>query len=245
MEKQIIILIVSLILASHLTALEGVRGEYFFRPTFQKKLKRVKPVVWHSFRSLGLKQACASQKGNKKAIFIDWRKLYWGKLSDLIYGAEEPCDEGIKGIAVREEQNALFDDTEDLKAFVKELRQELKSFAKQYGLKIIWRKKPLDLMDGTAAFLEYWDKGFSQEKQEKVLSFDDLCALSVRNTNAKDMGPSDTNIPDTSIRNISSNKETKTKGASAPNSLIMTMLFADFSCGYAPFVNVPCVKKGA
>lgn len=180
MKKHMLITVTSLILVSDLNASEGARREHFFRPSFQKKLQRVKSVRMGSFKSLALKQ-----KHKKKAIFIDWQKLYWGKLSDLIYPAEEAYEDDVQEIAETEEQNSSFLDTGDNQVLAKELRQELKSFARQYGLKIVWRKTSPDLSDGTAAFLEYWDKGLSQAKPGDIISFADLFLLSDRGTDAK------------------------------------------------------------
>jgi hypothetical protein len=176
MKKQMLILVASLMLSNNLIALDRVRGEHCFRPAFQKKLKRVKSVRLHSFTFLKLNK-------NKKTIFIDWRKLYWGKLGDLIYGVEETYDDNIQDKPGTEEKASSSFDTEESLVFAKELRQELRSFARQYNLKIVWWKKSPDLQDATSAFLEYWDKGFSQEEQAKVISFSELCALSVRHTN--------------------------------------------------------------
>jgi hypothetical protein len=184
MKKHILIITANLVLASNLNASEGLRGEYCFHPTFQKNLKRLKPVGWHSFQLLSLEK-----KPKKKAIFINWRKLYWGKLSDLVYGVEEVYVDDVQEIAGTEEQNSsLLLDTEESQSFAKELRHELKSFTEQYGLKIMWRKKSLDLLDGTAAFLEYWNRGFSQEKLSKVISFTELCSLSFGDKSVKDTG---------------------------------------------------------
>lgn len=181
MKKHILITFLSLALASSMNASQGVVGEHCFRPAFQKKLKRVSSIKRGSFRSLSL-----NKKANKKEIFIDWHKLYWGKLSDLVYSEEETYTDDVHEIAGSEEQNAASLDTEDALAFAKELRQELKSFARQYGLKIVWRKKSPGATDGTAAFLEYWDKGYSQGGQESIPLFEKLCPLSIRNTSAKE-----------------------------------------------------------
>ncbi len=180
MKKLILIVVSSLALASSLNASHKVRGEHCFRPAFQKKLKRVKSVGLRSFNGIG-----RNQGRTKKAVFIDWRKLYWGKLSDLIYSEEQTYTDGAKGITGTEEQNISSLDSQESQSFAKELRQELKLFAKQYGLNIVWRNKSLDVTDGTAAFLEYWDKGLSQEEQDKALPFDELCALSTRDMSAK------------------------------------------------------------
>jgi hypothetical protein len=77
-------------------------------------------------------------------------------------------------------------ETEESQSFAKEMRQELKSFARRYNLKIVWRKKTSDTQDATAAFLEYWDKGLSHEEPNKVMSFAKLCTLSVVATNSKE-----------------------------------------------------------
>ncbi len=232
MKKQILISILSLTFVSSLNASQGVLGEHCFRPAFQKKLKRVNSVKGGSFRSLSLKK-----KVGKKEVFIDWRKLYWGKLEDLIYSEEEAYTDEASEILGTEEQNASPLDTQESQAIAKELRQELKSFARQYGLKIVWRKKSLDLTDATAAFLEYWDKGYSQEERGKVLPFTELCALS-----ARDAG----------------NKATKTRGVSpqdlSKNVSFENVPFANVSYWYVPwehtlfknflFLNDSSLKKG-
>lgn len=181
MKKQILISILSLTLVSSLNASQGVLGEHCFRPAFQKKLKRVNSVKGGSFRSLSLKK-----KVGKKEVFIDWRKLYWGKLSDLIYSEEETYTDDVHEIAGTEGQDIGTSDSQESQVFATELRQELKSFARQYNLKIVWRTKSPDITDGTAAFLEYWDKGYSQEEQGKALPFAQLYALSIRDTSTKE-----------------------------------------------------------
>jgi len=175
----------SLALAGSLDASQGASGAHCFRPAFQKKLKRVKPVGFGSFRSIAY-IGKPGQKAKKKQVYIDWRRLYWGNLSDLIYSAEELHNDGE--VTDIQDQGAHSLDMQDTQAFASELRQELKSFARQYGLKIVWRKKSLDILDGTAAFLEYWDKGLSQANEHKALPFAELCALSARNTAASDVG---------------------------------------------------------
>lgn len=180
MKKQVLMSLLSLTLASNMNASQEVVGEHCFRPAFQRKLKRVSSIKRGSFRSLSLKK-----KVSKKEVFIDWRKLYWGKLSDLIYSKEESYMDDVQGILESEEQNILTLDTEENQVFAKELRQELKAFAKQYGLKVVWRKKSLGVTDGTAAFLEYWDRGLSQENRDKVMPFAELCALIVKKVTAK------------------------------------------------------------
>lgn len=180
MKKHMLVYILSLALASSLSASQKVSGEQCFRPAFQKKLKRVSSVKGGSFRSLSLKK-----KVSKKEVFIDWRKLYWGKLSDLIYSEEETCTDDVHEIAGTEGQEIATLDSQESQVFATELRQELKSFARQYGLKIVWRKKSLDVTDGTAALLEYWDKGYSQGDRDKVMPFEELCVLSVKKVTAK------------------------------------------------------------
>jgi hypothetical protein len=219
MKKHIIIALSSLILSSSLNASLPVSGEHCFRPAFQKKLKRVSSIKKGSFRSLSL-----NKKVSKKEVFIDWRKLYWGKLKDLIYSEEETYLDDAQGIAGTEEQNISSLDTEESQAFAKELRQELKSFARQYGLKIVWRKKSLNIKDGTAAFLEYWDRGFSQEDQSKALPFAELCALSSKDTSVKDKSAGVT---------VTAGKITNSKSASVKDQIM-----------YALFSN-PFLKKGA
>lgn len=182
MKKKLLIVASILVLAGSMHASQKCKGEHISRSAFKKKLKRVKTVGLRSFNAMKVEQ-----NSNKKAVFIDWRKLYWGKLRDLIYSEEETYADDLQGIAeTPEEQTYSLLDTEDAEIFAKELRQELKSFAKHYGLKILWRKKALDIIDGTGAFLEYWDKGLSQKDQEKILSFEELCSLSSKVTNVKD-----------------------------------------------------------
>src|SRR5690606_18609405 len=115
----------------------------------------------------------------------------WGRLSDLIYSEEETYTDDIHEIAGTEGQDIATLDAADALVFATELRQELKSFARQYNLKIVWRKKSLDITDGTVAFLEYWDKGYSQGDQGKALPFAQLCALSIRDTSAKNTSSED------------------------------------------------------
>lgn len=217
MKKHMLIAVSSLVLATGLHASQRVGREHCFRPAFQKKLKRVKPVGLRSFNARGCKQ-----NFNKKAVFIDWRKLYWGKLGDLIYSEEETYADDAQGVEGTEVQNIDFLDSQESKDFAKELRRELKAFAKQYGLKIMWRKKSLGITDATAAFLEYWDKGFSREEAGKAIPFAELCALSVSDTSIRDTNAKDTSIRDTSIRDTSigvtairDEKVTNAKGASA------------------------------
>ena len=232
MKKQVLISFLSLTLVSGMNASQEVVGEHCFRPAFQRKLKRVSSIKRGSFRSLSLKK-----KVSKEEVFIDWRKLYWGKLSDLVYSEEETYTDDIQGISGSEEQNAASLDTEDALAFAKELRQELKSFARQYGFKIVWRKKSLDITDGTAAFLEYWDKGLSQEDQGKALPFAQLCALSIGDTSAKDTIVKNTNVKNNSVGvmaiRFTGDKLTSSKGSGAQN-----------QDKYVLFSN-PFLKKGA
>jgi hypothetical protein len=111
MEKHILILLASLIISNDTNASEVARREHCFRPAFQKKLKRVKSVKMGSFRSLGLKK-----RDSKKEVFIDCRKLYWGKFSDLIYSEEEAYTDEASEILGTEEQNASPLDTEESQA---------------------------------------------------------------------------------------------------------------------------------
>lgn len=186
MKKHMLMMISSLVLGSSLEAFQKENNGHCFRPAFQKKLKRVKPVGFGSFKSIAY-IGKPGQKAKKKQVYIDWRRLYWGNLSDLIYSAEELHDDGLQEITDIQDQDAHSLDTQDTQAFASELRQELKSFARQYSLKIVWRKKSLDILDGTAAFLEYWDKGLSQGNQGEAPPFAELCALSARNTAASNM----------------------------------------------------------
>jgi len=183
MKKRIVIAFSGLVFSISTNASHGASGEHCFRPAFNKKLKRVKPVSFGSFKSVGHIRK-PDQKAKKKQVYIDWRRLYWGNLSDLIYSAEELHNDGSQEVTDIQDQDAHSLDTQDTQVFASELRQELKSFARQYSLKIVWRKKSLDIMDGTAAFLEYWDKGLSQGNQGEAPPFAELCAVSARNTAA-------------------------------------------------------------
>jgi hypothetical protein len=183
MKKHMVIAFSSLVLATGLNASQKAGGEHCFRPAFQKKLKRLNPVGFGSFNAKRRKDT------HKKAVFIDWRKLYWGKLGDLIYSEEEALIvDDLQKIAGIEEQHMSSLDSQESQDFAGELRQELKSFARQYGLKIVWRRKSPGIIDGTAAFLEYWDKGLSESNPHKAVPFAELCALSVKNTAASDRG---------------------------------------------------------
>jgi len=157
------------------------RGEFYFHPIQKKKFKRVNvSSKIASFKSLGLKQ-----QANKKRVFIDWRKLYWGTLRDLLHSEEKSYLEESKNI--QEVFDAQAQETEEAREFTRELRQELKSFAKCYELKIVWQKKSLDLPDATSAFLDYWDKGMSQEKVDNIMPFSNLCALSAGEVSAQNV----------------------------------------------------------
>ena len=166
-----------------MNASSGMKGDHCFRPAFNAELKRVKPAGFGTFTY----QNAVSKKDHKvkkKPIFIDWRRLYWGKLSDLVYGPQElqgdDSQEDLREIVDSQHQDISSIDTQDALEFAKELRQELKSFARQYGFQIVWRKKPSSVRDGTDAFLEYWDRGFSQRAPGKTISFAQLCALSTQ-----------------------------------------------------------------
>jgi hypothetical protein len=171
MKKQFIIAVSSLVLASGIGASQKTMEDHCFRPAFQKKLIRV-----HSVRNGSYLAFSSRKKENQKEVFINWQKLYWGKLEDLIFCKEEAYADGVREVSeATEEQGVTYpSDTEETLAFSKELRQELKSFAKHYGLKIVWFKKSLEITDGTAAFLEYWDRGYSQKKKHEVMSFSSL-----------------------------------------------------------------------
>jgi hypothetical protein len=174
MKKQMLTYILTLCLASGIGASQQVNGGHCFRPNLQKKLIRVHSVRNGSYRAFILRK-----KVNQKEVFIDWQKLYWGKLEDLIFCKEEAYADGLREVSeVTEGQGVTYpSDTEETLAFAKELRQELKSFAKQYGFKIVWLKKTPDIEDVTSPFLEYCDRGFSQNKKHEVISFSNLCEL--------------------------------------------------------------------
>lgn len=168
MNKQILIIVTNLVLVNPLNASGSLNREHCFRPAFQKKLKRVHTISLGSFRSGSLRQ-----NKTKKAVFIDWRKLYWGRLSDLIYSeVQEDWGEGREEMLETpdaQEQRNLSMNTEDTQAFAKELREELKAFARHYGFKIVWRKKALELPDVTDSFLDYWDRGTFEEQGTDLL----------------------------------------------------------------------------
>lgn len=183
MEKLMLVMIASLVSGSSMNTLECPQSDHCFRPAFNAELKRVKPAGFGAFTY----QNAVSKKDHKvkkKLIFIDWRRLYWGKLSDLVYGPHElqgdDPQEDVREIVDSQDQDIYSIDTQDALEFARELRQELKSFARQYGFQIVWRKKPSDIRDGTDAFLEYWDRGFSQRAPGKTISFAQLCALSAQ-----------------------------------------------------------------
>lgn len=118
------------------------------RPAFERSLKQVSSIEMGSFRKHAL-----HRNASLKPVYIDWKKIYWGELSDLIYGEEEG---------------------EDL---TRELRLQLKGFAHHYGLRIVWKKTSEDILDGTSAFIQYWDKGLSQSPLSRWISFNQLRSL--------------------------------------------------------------------
>jgi len=118
------------------------------RPAFERPLKHVSSLEFGSFKKQTL-----DRKASLKPIYIDWKKIYWGDLSELIYGEEE---------------------SEDL---ARELRRQLRGFANQYGFRIVWQKTSEDVPDGTLAFIQYWDKGLAQSPLRSWVSFNQLCAL--------------------------------------------------------------------
>ncbi len=199
MRKHIVMMTSSFILGSSMNASPGANGEHYFRPAFHKELKRVKSVGFGTFTHPN--PVCKKdRKAGKKLIFIDWRRLYWGKLSDLVCSQEElhgddshqdgshrddPYHNSTREIVHNQEQDMILNDTQDALEFARELRQELKSFARHYGFQIVWRKKPSSVRDGTDAFLEYWDRGFSQRAPGKTISFAQLCALSAQEPKLK------------------------------------------------------------
>ncbi|MGV8948505.1 MAG: hypothetical protein ACOH2E_03955 [Candidatus Paracaedibacter sp.] len=173
MKKQFIIVVSSLVLASGIGASQKTIEDHCFRPAFQKKLIRV-----HSVRNGSYRAFSSRKKLNQKEVFIHWQKLYWGKLEDLIFCKEETYADDVQEVSdTKKEENTAFLYNEDPQDFAKELRQELKSFAKQYGFKIVWLKKTPDIEDVTAPFLEYWDRGYSQNKKHEVIPFTSLSRL--------------------------------------------------------------------
>ena len=197
MKKQILIMMAALCLSSALNASENTKKDQWFRPAFKKKLKRVKSVGLRSLIPLNLKR-----NSNKKLIFIDWQKLYWGNLVDLIYSPDEAYDSNLQGEAKAEQNGSLSFDTQESLALAKELRQELKGFAKHYGFQIVWRKKSSKVVDGTRAFLEYWDRGLSQGDQDKIMPFAELCSLSVKQESPEETKPKKASPQDPLLRNI-------------------------------------------
>jgi hypothetical protein len=91
MKKQLLIVLTSLIFASSMNASQGIGKDSYFNSRIGKKLKRVKPVGFGSFRLLVL-----AKKDKQKEVFIDWRRLYWGKLSDLLCSEEETYTDDIQ-----------------------------------------------------------------------------------------------------------------------------------------------------
>lgn len=169
----------------------GLSQETLFRPSFHKKLVKVKRLQPGGFRQRDLK------KGEKKRAYINWQKLYWGKLIDLVYGPDEWAEEG-QGPESFDQGNVWgVSDTEDTQGFARELRQELKAFAKDYGLKVVWTKKSRNqdaIPDLTGEFLEYWDKGLS-DREGGLPSLRELaCAAKEgmgdqQGTNGRQVGP--------------------------------------------------------
>lgn len=155
----------------------GFKSESIFRPSFLKKLKKVKALPSKGFRHAILKES------EKKTVFINWKALYWGKLSDLVYGPDETEEEGIltwQPYGQGKGQDYANLDTEETQSFARELREELKAFAKTYNLRIVWnrgKRKGRPLPDATTAFLEYWDRGFSEQGANQVPSFEELVKI--------------------------------------------------------------------
>lgn len=150
--------IYSLVMLSFICALPtpGAEGqEMYFHPLFKKKFLKVKSSKKvNSFKV----QRLDHRDRARQTVFINWERLHWGTLSDLIQPNE----------VWREEVG----DGEDLQELTLELRKELRSFEKQFALKIIWRKprRFQNCPDVTEKFIEYWDKGLSHQKNLKKLS---------------------------------------------------------------------------
>jgi hypothetical protein len=95
-------------------------------------------------------------------VFVNWERLHWGQLGDLIQPNEFWRDNS--------------DDAEELQEHTFELRRELKTFEKRFNLKIVWRKldKYKDCPDVTDEFIEYWSQGISQRKSQGAITLASL-----------------------------------------------------------------------
>lgn len=107
----------------------------------------------------GETKACLAAK---REVFVDGRRLYWGNLGELtkperFFAPRSP-------IQTAATENPLSQKSEALQQFTQELRAALKAFEKRYCLKIHWRKKDPKVPDVTTQFINFWDKGFGQEK---------------------------------------------------------------------------------
>ena len=141
------------------------------RAAFPKVLRRLQPLV-------SVQKSQLSQN-RRKVIFINWRRLYWGSLEELLYGIFEdgsPRDE-----------LAIMPDTHETRRILEELHRELQAFARHYNLKIVWRQTVRTVSQGipdvTNAFLEYWSQGLSKDKKAaSQLDLATLCKLAIQNS---------------------------------------------------------------
>jgi len=136
------------------------------RAAFPRLLKWLRPVPTSPIAKAARKE--------KQAVFINWRRLYWGNLDGLLYRDE--------GENLSRDGEAEIPDTYGTDGFADELRRELRAFAKDYNLKLIWRQTSKSISMGipevTGAFLEYWYRGLSQQGNEAArMPLADLCRL--------------------------------------------------------------------
>lgn len=128
---------------------DSKKGDVYLHPLNKKKFKRAQSTKIGSFKARKVKQPL-----EKVAVYIDWQRIYWGKLRDLIYPTN-----------FEEFEDNDADDCIERQSICSEIRQALKAYAKQYGFKIVWRKKSSECVDKTEDFIDYWDKGsFAKEE---------------------------------------------------------------------------------
>lgn len=98
-------------------------------------------------------------------VFIKKSSIYWGDVSDL---SKPEVFYSLKIHLTSPKQPKTVTGEEALQDIKTELRQALRKFEKRYNVKIVWDEQCKSCPDVTAAFIDFFDKGYHQTVEGRL-----------------------------------------------------------------------------
>ncbi len=137
----------------------GIWADLFAKDTKGQEKESIQSSILKNFPGKSRRGSTVDQ------VLIKASSIYWGDVSDL---TKPEVFYSHKIRLTSSKQPKIVTGEEALKDIKNEIRQALRKFEKRYNVKIVWDERCKSCPDVTAAFIDFFDKGYHQTVEGRL-----------------------------------------------------------------------------